>query len=150
MNPAEMSPVVEEATIQGRRFLNPPLQALLDLHGELLAEHGGAPGLRDRGGLEASLARPFQLIAYGDDKLTIFDLAAALCVSICRSHPCVDGNKRAAFAALGVTLGLNGFELDATEREAADRILDLAAGALSEDRFRDWVADHSYSIDPDP
>ena len=56
----------------------------------------------------------------------------------------------AAFAALGVTLGLNGFELDAAEREAADRILDLAAGALSEDGFRDWVADHSYLIDPDP
>jgi death on curing protein len=140
---------IEEATIQGRRYVNPPLRALLDLHGELLAEHGGAPGLRDSGGLESSLARPYQLIAYGDDTLTIFDLAAALCASICRNHPVIDGNKRAAFAALGVTLGLNGFELDATEREAADKILALAAGTLSEDEFRDWVADHSYAIDGD-
>ena len=60
---------VEEATIQGRRYVNPPLRALLDLHDELLAEHGGAPGLRDPGGLESSLARPYQLIAYGDDTL---------------------------------------------------------------------------------
>ena len=128
-----MSQTVEEATIQGRRYINPPLRALLDLHDELLAEHGGAPGLRDAGALELSLARPYQLIAYGDATLTIFDLAAALCASICRNHPFVDGNKRAAFVALGVALGLNGFELDATEREAADRILTLAAGTQSED-----------------
>jgi death on curing protein len=144
-----MSQTVEEATIQGRRYINPPLRALLDLHDELLAEHGGAPGLRDAGALEASLARPYQLIAYGDATLTIFDLAAALCASICRNHPFVDGNKRAAFIALGVTLGLNGFELDATEREAADIILTLAAGTQSETEFRDWVADHSYAIEED-
>jgi death-on-curing protein len=115
----------------------------------LLAEHGGAPGLRDAGALEASLARSYQLIAYGDDTLTIFDLAAALCASICRNHPFVDGNKRTAFVALGITLGLNGFELDATEREAADRILTLAAGTQSETEFRNWVADHSYAIEDD-
>jgi death-on-curing protein len=140
---------VEEATIQGRRYINPPLRALLDPHDELLAEHGGAPGLRDAGALESSLARPYQLIAYGDDTLTIFDLAAALCASICRNHPFIDGNKRAAFVALGVTLGLNGFELDTTEREAADRILTLAAGTQSEAEFRDWVADHSYPVEDD-
>jgi len=137
---------VDEPTIQGRPYVNAPLQAVLDLHGELLAEHGGAPGIRDLGALEASLARPYQLIAYGDDRLTIFDLAAAVCVSICRNHPFVDGNKRAAFVALGLVLGLNGFELDAAEREAADVILALAAGTLGEEAFRDWVAGHAYDI----
>jgi death-on-curing protein len=142
-----MSQNAEEVTIRGRRYVNPPLRALLDLHDELLAEHGGAPGLRDAGALESSLARPYQLTASGNDTLTIFDLAAALCASICRNHPFVDGNKRAAFVTLGVTLGLNGFELDTTEREAADRILTLAAGTQSEAEFRDWVADHSYCIE---
>jgi len=140
---------VEEATIQGRPYVNPPLRALLDLHDELLAEHGGAPGLHDAGALESSLARPYQLIAYGDDTLTIFDLAAALCASICRNRPFIDGNKRAAFVALGITLELNGFELDATERDAADRILTLAAGTQSEAEFRDWVADHCYATEDD-
>ena len=142
-----MTEIAPGATVQGRPYSNPPLQALLELHGELLAEHGGAAGFRDIGALEASLARPWQLIAYGDDRLTVFDLAAALCVSLCRNHPFIDGNKRIAFAALGVCLGLNGFELDATEREAADVILSLAAGTLSEDRFRAWVADHAFAID---
>lgn len=119
---------------------------MLDLHGELLAEHGGAPGIRDLGALEASLALPYQLIAYGDGRLSIFDLAAAVCVSICRNHPFVDGNERAAFVGLGLVLGLNGFELDAAEREAADTIPALAAGTLTEEAFRDWVADHAYDI----
>lgn len=137
---------MDEPTIQGRPYVNPPLQAVLDLHGELLAEHGGAPGIRDLGALEASLARPYQLMAYGDGRLTIFDLAAAVCASVCRNHPFVDGNKRAAFITLGLVLGLNGFELDASEREAADIILALAAGTMAEDLFRDWVADHAYDI----
>ncbi len=137
---------MDEPTIQGRPYVNPPLQAVLDLHGELLAEHGGAPGIRDLGALQASLARPFQIIAYGDERLTIFDLAAAVCASICRNHPFVDGNERAAFVALGLVLGLNGFELDAAEREAADTILALAARTLTEEKFRDWVADHAYDV----
>ncbi|WP_448207435.1 type II toxin-antitoxin system death-on-curing family toxin [Azospirillum sp. sgz302134] len=141
--------VEEQPTVQGRPYVNPPLQAVLDLHGELLAEHGGAYGLRDPGALEASLARPYQLIAYGDERLTIFDLAAAVCASVCRNHPFVDGNKRAGFVALGLLLGLNGFELDAAEREAADMVLALAAGTLSEETFRDWVADRAFEVSED-
>ncbi|HYE50791.1 MAG TPA: type II toxin-antitoxin system death-on-curing family toxin [Azospirillaceae bacterium] len=126
----------------GVRF--PPIEAIIDLHHELLIEHGGAPGLRDRGALEASLARGRQMLAYaGGEELSVARLAAAVCVSVCRNHPFVDGNKRAAFAALGMTLGLNGFYLDATERDATATILALAAGTLAEDAFAAWVAAHS-------
>ena len=123
----------------------PPIEAIIDLHGELLAEHGGAPGLRDRGALEASLARPRQLMAYAGDDVTIVDLAVAICAGIIRNHPFVDGNKRAGFCAMGVTLGLNGQYLDASEREATARTLALAAGDITEQACRDWVADHCVS-----
>lgn len=122
----------------------PPIEAIIDLHGELLAEHGGAPGLRDRGALEASLARSRQLMAYADP-VTIVDLTVAIGAGIIRNHPFVDGNKRAGFCALGVTLGLNGLYLDASEREATARTLALAAGDITEQAFRDWVADHCVS-----
>lgn len=137
---------LDHPTIQGRPYINPPLAVLLDLHGELLAEHGGASGLRDIGALEASLARPYQLLAYDREHLTIFDLAACLCASLCRNHPFIDGNKRVGFMALGLCLGLNGFELDCSERDAADVILRLAAGELTEDAFRHWVATHSFQL----
>lgn len=124
----------------------PPIEAIVDLHDELLAEHGGAGGLRDRGALEAALARPLQIMAYAERPVTIFDLAAAICASIIRNHPFVDGNKRAGFCALGVMLGLNGLYLDASEREATTMTLALAAGDMTEEVFRDWVADRSYPL----
>ena len=122
----------------------PPIEAVTDLHAELLAEHGGAVGLRDRGALEMSFARPQQIIAYADGHVTVFDLAAALCVSILRNHPFVDGNKRAGFLALGMMLGMNGLYLDVSEREAAEVVLAVAAGDMPEDAFREWVSKNSY------
>jgi len=121
-------------------FILPPLRAIIDIHAELLAEHGGASGLRDAGGLEACLARPQQLAAYADTPPDIFAFATALCAGICRiQHPFIDGNKRAAFASLGMVLMLNGHYLDAREQEAADHILRLAAGDLDEAGFADWL-----------
>jgi death-on-curing protein len=130
--------------VEGRPYEHPPIEAIIELHAELLEAHGGAPGIRDVGMLEASLARPYQLIAYSDERLTIVDLATAVCVSIVRNHPFVDGNKRTGFLALGLVLGLNGFVLDVSEREATDAVLGLAAGRTTEESFRDWVARNSY------
>ena len=53
-----------------------PIDAVIDLHAELLEEHGGAAGLRDRGALESALARPRQLQAY-DPEADLYALAAA-------------------------------------------------------------------------
>ncbi len=121
-------------------FLLPPLRAIIDIHAELLAEHGGAPGLRDAGGLEACLARPQRMAAYAETPPDIFAFATALCAGICRiHHPFIDGNKRAALASLGMVLMINGQYLDAREQEAADHILRLAAGDLEEDGFANWL-----------
>lgn len=99
------------------------------------------------GALEAALARPQHVHAYAAGPVTVFDLAAALCASICRHHhPFVDANKRTAFAVLGVTLGLNGLYLDVTEREAAAKVTALAAGEISEQSFRNWVAGNSFEL----
>lgn len=122
----------------------PPIEALIDIHTELLEEHGGAPGLRDRGALEMSLARPRQILAYASGNPTIVDLAAALCMSILRNHPFVDGNKRIGFAALGMVLEMNGRHLDVSEREAVDKVLAVAGGSLSEEAFHEWVAQNSF------
>ena len=39
---------------------------VLAMHDRLLAEHGGSSGLRDKALLQSALARPQQLLAYGD------------------------------------------------------------------------------------
>jgi death-on-curing protein len=122
-----------------------PVEAVIDLHAELLEEHGGAPGLRDRGSLESALARPQQLQAYGDNA-DVYDLAAAYAGGITRNRPFVDGNKRAALVTAGAFLSLNGLYLDATEQAAERVIFDLAAGNFSEEQLAAWLRQNSVKV----
>jgi death-on-curing protein len=123
--------------------VNPPawvnLQALLLLHAETLAEHGGLEGIRDQGLLESALARPQNLFAYEN----ISDnarLAAAYATAIARNHPFADGNKRAAFLAAGLFLALNGRRLVADKADATRAMLATAAGTLPEPDLAAWFA----------
>jgi death-on-curing protein len=116
------------------------LQIILDVHDAQLGLFGGAEGLRDLGLLESALARPHNKFAYGETDLA--SLAAAYAFGIARNHPFVDGNKRSAFAAIIVFLGLNGVEFDAPPPEATAIFLDLAAGLVQEDGLARWIRDN--------
>lgn len=113
---------------------------LLLLHDESLAEHGGASGLRDEGLLDSALARPLNLVAYGAPDAA--DLAAAYGAGLAQNHPFVDGNKRAAFLAIGLFLMANGYRLRASQVEATLTILELAAGQLPEPDLAQWIRTH--------
>ena len=116
-------------------------QALELLHEESLSLHGGASGLRDEGLLESALARPLNLASYGEPDLAA--LAAAYGVGLAKNHPFVDGNKRAAFLAVGLFLGLNGYRLVTTQAEATLTVLGVAAGEIDEDSFAAWIREHT-------
>ncbi len=103
----------------------------LALHGRLLALHGGAVGLRDGGLLESALARPRQMYAYAEAPDAI-DLAAAYTAGLVRDHPFIDGNKRVGFVVGILFLELNGYRFTASEADAAQAVLTLAAGTLDE------------------
>ena len=105
-------------------------RALLLLHDESLAEHGGLPGLRDEGLLDSALARPANLAAYGEPDL--IELAASYCVGLAKNHPFVDGNKRAALLAMGMFLYLNGHRLVASQADATLAILAVASSEWDE------------------
>lgn len=116
-------------------------RALLLLHDESLAEHGGSAGLRDEGLLESALARARNLAAY--EKPDVADLAAAYGVGLAKNHPFVDGNKRAAFLAVGLFLALNGHRLHATQAEATLTMLAVAVGDGDERAFAAWIRAHA-------
>jgi death-on-curing protein len=116
-------------------------RALLLLHDESIAEHGGAAGIRDEGLLESALARPLNLMAYGDPDWA--ELAASYVVGLAKNHPFVDGNKRAAFLAVGLFLAMNGYRLVATQADATLTMLSVAAGSLDEPGFAAWLRTHS-------
>ena len=86
------------------------------LHDGQLREHGGSPGVRDDGLLESALARPPQKWSYAKSP-DLATLAASYGFGVARNHGYVDGNKRTAFMALYVFLGLNGNDLVAEEPE---------------------------------
>ena len=115
-------------------------RALELLHDESLAEHGGRSGLRDEGLLESALARPHQLLAYGEPDAAA--LAAAYGFGLIRNHAFVDGNKRVAFLTAGLFLGLNGHRLVTSQVDATLTMVALAAGDLTEDEFAQWLRTH--------
>jgi death on curing protein len=114
------------------------LGVVLAIHDEQLAEHGGQPGVRDRGVLESALARPRNKFAYGETSFV--RLASSYAFGISRNHPFLDGNKRTSLVVTELFLELNGIELTATDAECVKTFLQLAAGELSEDQLAEWIA----------
>ena len=100
----------------------------LTLHDRLLALEGGAAGVRDLGLLQSALARPQQHFAYGAETGTVELYTAA----VVRNHPFIDGNKRTGFVLGVLFLELNGHVFTASEEDAANAVLGLAAGTLDE------------------
>ena len=116
--------------------------ALVLLHAEALAEHSGAEGIRDEAALESALARPLNRLVYGETS-DISALAAAYAIGISQNHPFVDGNKRAAFIAIGLFLALNGLRLAASQVDATRIMFGVAAGRLGEEELAAWVRQHA-------
>jgi death-on-curing protein len=110
------------------------------IHDEQLAEHGGGSGVRDANLLASALARPEQLAHYGTPDVA--DLAAAYGYGISRNHPFIDGNKRTAYVAVELFLALNGFDLVADDADCVLTMLDVAAGAIDEHTFAEWIRQH--------
>jgi len=119
------------------------VEIMVDLHAEQLALFGGPDGIRDHGMLESALGRPINKFTYGGTDLAA--LAAAYAFGIARNHPFVDGNKRAAFGAIIVFLGLNDIDFLVPPENATAIILSLAAGEVSEESLTRWIGDNWLS-----
>ena len=71
-------------------------------------------------------------------------MAAAYAFHVSQNHPFIDGNKRAAFAAMVAFLTINDWKLDATEVDAERTILELAAGQLDKAQLSEWIVMNSH------
>lgn len=112
------------------------LEVVLAIHGRQIAEHGGVDGIRDLGLIESALARPVNLVSYGDPDAA--SLAAAYAHGLVPSHGFVDGNKRVAWATARLFLLANGRNLEFDPFEAI-RIMEAAsAGQISEGEVANW------------
>ncbi|ADG73531.1 death-on-curing family protein [Cellulomonas flavigena DSM 20109] len=88
--------------------------------------------VRDIGLVESAAARPRTQVGGTDAYPDLLTKAAALLHSLTRNHALVDGNKRLALAGTIVFLGVNGTRLTATNDQAYDLIMDVAAGRVDD------------------
>ena len=108
------------------------------VHIDQIREHGGLIGIRDENALESALARAKQRWAY-EPEADLARLAAAYAFGICSNHPFRDGNKRVAFLAAAIFLGLNGLNLIAPEEEVVENMLTLASNEPDEETLATWI-----------
>ena len=115
---------------------HPTAMAVRAIHAEVIAAHGGLPGLCDEALLESAVAAP-QATMMGEPLLTDpLGVAAAYLFYLCRNHPFVDGNKRTALATCLVFLSENGLLRDEKLDEDAweHLVLDVAASRLDREQ----------------
>jgi death-on-curing protein len=113
------------------------------LHRRILAQTGGAPGVRDLNAIASAVSQ--QRVSAGgvDAYPTIIEKAAALAYSLVGNHGFVDGNKRVGHAAMEVLLVLNGVELAASVDEQEQLMLSLAAGEVSRIKLVEWLTSNT-------
>jgi death-on-curing protein len=118
------------------------LAEVIELHRMVIEQAGGSPGLRDLGALESAVAQPRMTFGGTDLYPSWVEKSAALCFSLVKNHPFIDGNKRVGHAAMETLLVINGFEIDASTDEQEQLVLALAAGQLSREDLVGWLRGH--------
>jgi death-on-curing protein len=111
----------------------------LQIHELQLLHHGGMPGLRDEGLLEAALAQPFSTFDGNDLYATNAEKAARLAYGIIKNHPFADGNKRTGTQLMIVFMRMNGYHFKPRHKDLETIILDAASGEKDYEDLVDFV-----------
>lgn len=117
---------------------------ILQIHEQVIRQHGGDATVRDRGLLESAAAMPQAQFAGRQLHRTRAEMAAAYLFHLCRNHPFVDGNKRTALAAAGVFLRANGMVLSAASGELEEMVMAVAEGHLAKSGVTRFIRKHVH------
>ena len=116
------------------------------IHDEVVNLHGGANGIRDIGGLESAIARPFQTFAETDLYPTCFEKAAAIGESIIMNHPFLDGNKRTGYVLMELLLRIEGVRITASDDSLYAFVISISTGELKFDQIVAWLKENTSSL----
>jgi death on curing protein len=119
------------------------LRETLELHRRVMAVAASVPSVRDLGALESALAQPRMTFGSEDLYPDVIEKACALGFSMIQNHPFVDGNKRTGHLVMELFLIRNGLEIQASDDEQEQIILQLAAGELGREEFCRWLRAHT-------
>jgi len=101
-----------------------------EIQAEAIARFCGSDGVRDTALLESAVAAPQASFGGKSPYEDLVEMAAAYLFYLCRNHPFIDGNKRAALGTCLVFLQLNGIKSAADGPEWEALTQDVAASRL--------------------
>lgn len=105
----------------------PSVEQIISLHDHVVQATGGAKGIRSLDAIAGAWGRADTRRHY-QGKVVAIELGATLAVSLAKAHGFVDGNKRAAYGALNLTLQMNGLQIAAETGVVVDMIVEAAQG----------------------
>lgn len=105
-------------------------EIVLEIHAAAISKFGGSEGVREVALLESAVSAPQASFGGRSPFSDLTEVAAAYLFYLCRNHPFIDGNKRAALGACLVFLRLNGIEPKADGPEWEALTLAIAASEL--------------------
>lgn len=103
---------------------------VLYLHKDQIDRYGGIHGIRDGGLLASAVASPQATFDGKPLFATITEMAASYLYNIVQNHPFLDGNKRAGAVSCVVFLLINGYELDVSDNEFIETVMNIASSKL--------------------
>ena len=110
------------------------VEIVREVHAEAIARFGGSDGVRDSALLESAVAAPQATVGGKSPYRDLAEVAAASLYYLCRNHPFIDGNKRAALGSCIVFLRLNGVKPRPDGPEWGELVLAIAADSLDRDQ----------------
>ena len=120
-------------------------EQVLLLHKAIYERYGGSYGVRDEGLLDSALEAPFMTFGGEDLYPDVLEKIVRFGYGLVSNHPFHDGNKRIGALVLLTLLELNGYKIDATNKEFSDIIYEVASGSEGKDfeALLDWIRKHT-------
>ena len=123
-----------------------PFKEVELLHRILIDKFGGSHGIRDKAALESAISRPFQTFDGNDLYPSVFEKAASLIESILVNHPFIDGNKRTGYTLLRLYLIQNGLDINASQDNKYEFVIDIASGTLKYEGILSWLKSNTAKM----
>ena len=110
------------------------VEMVREIHAEAIGKFGGSEGIRELALLESAVAAPQASFGGKSPYRDIAEVAAAYLFYLCKNHPFIDGNKRAALGACIVFLRLNDVEPQPDGPSWEDLTMAIAANQIDREQ----------------
>jgi death on curing protein len=121
-------------------------EEVLLIHNEVIKLHGGSNGIREMGGLESAIARPYQTFGGDDLYPSVFEKAAAMGESIIMNYPFVDGNKRTGYVLMETILRMGQYKISSSDDDLYSFVIGISTGELKFEQIVNWLKANSSNI----